>query len=281
MTKAAKQSWENLTLANNFLFCKFMMNEELCKKVLSEILGKEVEHVEYPEYEKIIQARYDSKSIRLDIYLRGDDTVYNIEMQNINKDNIPKRGRYYQDLIDLDLLEKGAYYEDLNKSMVIFICTFDLYKLDYYKYTFTYKCDEVLGLGYGDETTKIIINTHGIKENISDDLKDFLNAVNGQFSNSDFSDKIKMEVEKIKHSNDARREFMTLYLHEEDIRRQSLKEGEAKGRKNDLLMVLDKLGKLSDSVNIKIKAEKDITVLNKWFELAIQVSSIEEFVEKM
>ena len=57
LTKVAEQSWENLTFANNFIFCKFMMNEEMCKKILSEILGEKVEHVEYPEYEKVIQAR--------------------------------------------------------------------------------------------------------------------------------------------------------------------------------------------------------------------------------
>ena len=70
LTKSAERAWENLTLANNFLFCKVMMNEELCKKVLSEILGEKVTRVEYPEYEKVIQARYDAKSIRLDVYTR-------------------------------------------------------------------------------------------------------------------------------------------------------------------------------------------------------------------
>ena len=229
LINAAEQAWENLTLASNFIFCKLMMNKELCKKILSEILNEEVTRVEYTEYEKVIQARYDAKSIRLDVYLKSDETIYNIEMQNINSDSIPKRGRYYQDLIDLDLLEKGAYYKELNKSMVIFICTFDLYDLGYYKYTFTNKCNEVPGLEYGDGTTKIIVNTYGTKGGASHDLKDFLNAVNGQFSNSEFSDKIKMEVEKIKQSNDARREFMTLYLHEEDIRRASLEKGIQKG----------------------------------------------------
>ena len=281
LTKAAEQAWENLTLANNFIFCKFMLNEELCKKVLSEILGEEVEHVEYPEYEKVIQARYDSKSIRLDVYIKGDDIVYNIEMQNINKDSIPKRGRYYQDLIDLDLLEKGAYYKNLNKSIVIFICTFDLYNLGYYKYTFTNKCNEVCGLEYGDETTKIIINTYGTKGDASDDLKDFLSAVNGQFSNSEFSDKIKEEIEKVKRSSDMKREYLAMYFHEEDIREESLEKGEIKAKKEYILTILNKKGEVSDSVKTKIESEEDISVLDKWFEFAVEAGSIDEFVEKM
>ena len=235
ISQRAEKAWENLTLSDNFIFCKLMMNKELCKKILSEILGKEVSRVEYPEYEKSIQARYDAKSVRLDVYLKGDDgTVYNIELQNIRRDSIPKRGRYYQDLIDLDLLEKGAYYKELNRSIVIFICTFDLYELGHYKYTFTNKCSEVPGLEYGDDTMKIIVNTLGTKGEVSDELKEFLKAVNGIFSNSEFSDKIKVEIERIKRSSDVRREFMALYLHDEDIRRDSLEEGIELGRMEGL-----------------------------------------------
>ena len=205
MTKEAKineqdkeKEWKNLTLSNNFIFQKFMLDPENCKKVLSEILGVEVVKVEYPEYEKVIDIRYDAKSIRLDVYVKGDDAIYNIEMQTSNDENIPKRGRYYQDLIDLDLLEKGADYSELNKSFVIFICTFDFYGFDRYKYTFSNKCDEVDGLEYGDETTKIIINTKGSVGNVSEDFKKFIKAVNGEFDTTEYSAKIKSELEKIK-----------------------------------------------------------------------------------
>lgn len=54
--------WEELGLADNFIFQKVMLNEELCKKILSEILGKQVEKVVYTQYEKTIDIRKDSKS---------------------------------------------------------------------------------------------------------------------------------------------------------------------------------------------------------------------------
>ena len=54
--------------------------------------------------------------------------------------DLPKRGRYYQGLIDMDLLEKGNVYSELNKSIIIFICTFDYYKMGLYKYTFNNIC---------------------------------------------------------------------------------------------------------------------------------------------
>ena len=65
------------------------------------------EKVEYPEYEKTVDVRHDFKAIRLDIYIKGKNEIYNIEIQNSNIDYLPKRGRYYQDLLDLDSLEKG------------------------------------------------------------------------------------------------------------------------------------------------------------------------------
>ena len=63
--------WEDLGLSDNFIFQKVMLNEQLCKKVLSEILGVEVTKIEYTSYEKTIAIRSDAKSIRLDVYVRG------------------------------------------------------------------------------------------------------------------------------------------------------------------------------------------------------------------
>lgn len=224
--KEAENVWEKLSMANNFVFMKMMQNSELCRKVLSEIVGMEISKVEYPEYEKTIDVRYDAKSIRLDVYVKDvENTVYNVEIQNVNVDNIPKRGRYYQDLIDLDLLEKGCYYEELNKSIVIFICTFDLYGKNKYMYTFTNRCREIPNLEYGDETLKIIVNTYGTEGEASEDLKDFLKSINGQFTSSEFSDKLKREFDRVKRSEECRREFMTLYLHEEEVRRNSYYKG--------------------------------------------------------
>lgn len=231
------KNWDELTLADNFIFQKVMLNKELCKKVLSEILEMEIADIFYPDYEKSIDIRRDSKSIRLDVYVKDEEqSVYNVEIQQSEKVHIPKRGRYYNDLIDLDLLEKGMMYDELNKSIVIFICTFDYYDKNLYKYTFTYKCNEIQELDYGDETTRIILNTKGTLGDVSEDLKDFLNCINGVFSSTEFSDKIRYEVEKVKRSEEWRREYMTLYLHEQEIKRESREEGIKEGKREGLLL---------------------------------------------
>lgn len=105
------KKWEELSIADNFIFQKVMLNEELCKKVLSEILGKRVTKIKYPDYEKTIAIRRDSKGIRLDVYLEDDEnSIYNVEMQSSSEKSLPKRSRYYQGVIDLEQMEKGKYF---------------------------------------------------------------------------------------------------------------------------------------------------------------------------
>ena len=38
---------------------------------------------------------------------------------------LPKRSRYYQSVMDSEILKKGVHYSRLNDSYIIFICTFD------------------------------------------------------------------------------------------------------------------------------------------------------------
>ena len=51
-------------------------------------------------------------------------------------ENLQKRTRYYQGLIDIDLIDKGAAYDKLNPTYIIFICTFDPYGRNRNMYTF-------------------------------------------------------------------------------------------------------------------------------------------------
>lgn len=72
------------------------------------------------------------------------------------------------------------------------------------------------------------------------------------FSSSEFSDKIKNEVDKVKRSEEWRREYMTLYLHEQEIKRESREEG----RKEGLLLGVQILKEYNSGVTVEILAEK-------------------------
>ena len=96
-----EELWENLKISNDFMFAKVMRNPELCKGMLERLLDISIDRVEYPEEQKVIDIAKDSKSVRLDVYLKDEKgTVYNIEIQTTNSRNIPKRTRFYQGMID-------------------------------------------------------------------------------------------------------------------------------------------------------------------------------------
>lgn len=57
-------------------------------------------------------------------------------------------------IIDLNLIEKGEPYQKLNRSYVIFICTFDPFGEGFYRYTFENICREDTELQSKIETAK-------------------------------------------------------------------------------------------------------------------------------
>lgn len=63
-------------------------------------------------------------------------------MQPTKRGHLPKRSRYYQGMIDLELIEKGELYDKLKRSYVIFICRFDLFGKNRCIYTFENRCVE-------------------------------------------------------------------------------------------------------------------------------------------
>ena len=146
--------WDNLTISNNFLFMKVMKNERICKRMIEKILDIKIDKIVYFEEEKTIDIRLGSRSIRLDVYVQdGKGTVFNVEMQTTNPHHaLPQRARYYQGLIDMELIDKGVYYHHLNQTYIIFICTFDAFDMGRHIYTFSqYARDKNLKLRDGAE----------------------------------------------------------------------------------------------------------------------------------
>lgn len=89
-------------------------------------------------------------------------------MQNdIKKDDVKKRFRYYQALLDSPILKAGktTKYKHLPSTFVIFITQDDIWGLDRAMYTFSESCEEVPGLKLGDGTKKIFLNMTSASNN--------------------------------------------------------------------------------------------------------------------
>ena len=72
----------------------------------------------------------------------GKGTVYDIEMQVTDTKELPKRSRYYQSMIDLQMIDRGQSYKKLKPSYIIFICPFDIFDKGKHIYTFENICKE-------------------------------------------------------------------------------------------------------------------------------------------
>lgn len=169
-----------LNLTNRFLFDEVVDDPQTHQDILSIILGEDVPSLKQNGTEKEHRISPLAHSIRMDVFaIDEQDTVYNTEMQAKERDDLQKRSRYYQSLMDTSLLEPGAAdYNQLNDSYIIMILTFDLFGEGNYKYTFLPQCQESPNTILQDGTTRIFLNTRGHnKENVSQELIDFLHYI--------------------------------------------------------------------------------------------------------
>ena len=134
---------EELTFTDNFMFEAVMRaSPEICAGVIERLLKIKVGHIEYPEVEKTISPFYETKGVRLDVYVKDSDRVFDIEIQTYKQESLPLRTRYYQSLVDCDAIMKGQDYTELKESYVIFICLADPFTAALPVYTFRNLCAE-------------------------------------------------------------------------------------------------------------------------------------------
>lgn len=224
---------KDLNLDDDFLFAKVMSDHEICKRVLEKILNIKIKKLTMPTEQKVIDLILDSKSVRLDIYVKDEfDTIYNVEMQKSKNKNLAKRSRYYQGNIDLDLIQKGEDYNKLCKSFVIFICTFDPFNQGRHFYTFENRCLEDISLTLGDETTKLFLNTKGNLKDVDEEMIEFLTYIENstdeyaEQAKSPLVKTINQKVRYLKEDKSLEVEYMTLYEREKEKFQEGLEQGE-------------------------------------------------------
>lgn len=228
-----------LNLEDDFLFAKVMSDKEVCRKVLEKILGVSIREVAVPATQKAISMAYNGKGIRLDVYLHDDEgTVYNVEIERgrNRKSTLPKRSRYYQGNIDLDIISAGEDYRKLQKSFVIFICTFDPFGEQRHFYTFENRCSENPSLALGDETTKIFLNTKGDMRDVDPEMREFLSYVENTTddfaaqASSSLIKEIHKKVTAVKENKEMEVEYMTLLQRDRENIELGREEGREEGR---------------------------------------------------
>ena len=227
-----RKKYEELVITDDFMFGKVMRHPERCGKLLEIILGVKIREVVFLDDQESLNPDYKAKGIRLDIYLEdAGNSVYNVEMQAQNRGGLPKRGRYYQAVIDINLIEKGAEYDALKKSYVIFICTFDPFGEGRHIYHFENLCRENPAIRLEDGTEKVFLNTEGVMDGAEEDLKNLLKYFQSLTPQDVYTKELDEAVAAAREHREWRLEYMKMEVWEQDIRRESRAEGKEEGRK--------------------------------------------------
>ena len=109
-TLTAEEKWERADLTDSFIFYKVMTeNPDACRRLLERLLHVSIEKIEILG-EKSLGIDSESKGIRLDVYVKDEERVFDVEMQVKNTGELPERA--------ISSLKKLQFFEATLKKRV-------------------------------------------------------------------------------------------------------------------------------------------------------------------
>ena len=221
------KKWEDLDITDDFIFSRVMRNKRLCRTLLEMILKVKIGKIKFLTSHHAIRVEPNAKGIIMDVYLKDENRVINVEMQTSNQGDLARRARYYQAAADIDTTPKGSEYEDLKQNYVIFICTFDLFHKGKPSYTFQNLCLEHGETIYLDDgTTKIFLNTTSKElDNLDLELRLFYDYMKGNNAQTNFTKELDATISRMKQEKEERNMYLTYTSRMMEFRRDGYEEG--------------------------------------------------------
>ena len=76
-----QKPFEELTISDDFMFCKVMEHEPICKEFLEMLFGTKIEKITYLSSQNTVTTNSGAKTVRLDVLVRDErGTSYDIEI---------------------------------------------------------------------------------------------------------------------------------------------------------------------------------------------------------
>ena len=139
--KEALQTLEKMNVIDDFLFTAIMSDDknglEVCRLILTCVLNRKIGKIRFTAQKVVQGVSKETHGIRLDAYIteseedsegyEKDISVYDVEAEKrvSKKTGLPKRSRYYGDLVDVQLLETSTDYEKMPELVTLFILSYD------------------------------------------------------------------------------------------------------------------------------------------------------------
>lgn len=236
-----RKTLEEMDVIDNFLFNEIMIREEngteLCRMILSLVMKREIGEIRYSPQKAVPSVSETTHGIIIDTYiteqLSEDGTtkttinVYDIEpdKQREKKEWLPKRSRYYGDLIDVKLLASGTDYDKLPDLMTIFILSYDPFGLNamYYEAGSFVKTHPELEYKDGVRRVFLYVNGELPKDAEPEDrkLRNLLRYIGKSISanvTDDYTEKLDNIVRKTKADKEVGVKLVKSWEIEKDIR---------------------------------------------------------------
>ena len=225
-----RKPFEELTIADDFMFCKVMENKALCKEFLEMILAGSIGSIKTIIPQHTMSLNATAKSVRFDVLVQDEaGKLYDIEMQVCNEHNVAKRMRYYQAALDMSILDKGLSYNQLDDSIIVFVCLFDAIGENLPLYTFENICREDAQIALQDGAEKIILNAAGFKQANDDTLRGFLEYLKTERITTEFTRRLENMVQAVRSNEQARQEYQWVSGHIMDARDSGFAQGKSFG----------------------------------------------------
>ena len=210
----------------------------MIRRILPDI---DIGYIEFTQSQRDSKHSPDTRGVRFDVYAKSDNRkIFDCEVQTSDKKDLPRRTRAYHIANGLDALSKktlkrSGVYSDLPDVFVIFICTFDPFHHDLHKYTFYNTCCEVNGLNLDDGAVTVFLNAKGKADDVSPELKAFLDFMIGKSSDDDpFILELEQQLWEAKRDARFRRDNMLLLTREDEAGGEGRIAGHAEGREEGL-----------------------------------------------
>ncbi len=247
---------EDMDVIDDFLFTEIMADEEdgaeFCRMILSLVLKREIGEISFTPQKIVPGISERSHGIRLDAYITehltedGTDRpcirVYNVEpdKQSTKKSFLPKRSRYYGDLIDVQLLEAGVGYNRLPELVTIFILSYDPFGRNSMYYEAVSTLNTHPEISYNDGIRRIFLYVDGdLPENAREDerkLKNLLRYI-GRSTKANITDDLTGRLNDIVHRTKTKKgigiRYMKSWEREQELREEGRRKGRKEGRKEE------------------------------------------------
>ncbi len=245
VSAAKHRPLSELNVIDNFLFTTIMNDPErrieFSELLLSAIFGREISVLDVRAESLVNGPDTDRHGIRMDAYVEqlpdGEEktVIYDVEVETRveDKSSLPRRNRYYSDLLDTHLLESGENYKNLRDLVTIFILSYD----PFHSGSMVYEAKTVIVShpeeAYDDGILRLYLYTEGKPDSVSEKygpaLKHLLqyicrstdeNVVDG------ITGKIDAIVQSIKAKKEVSIEYMKRWELDEIIREEGRDEGQ-------------------------------------------------------